>query len=268
LIFGIAGITFSLIKEERRKEIRGTDTYIRYFPKYFPPAIASYLLDLSIEITTDYTATVAYLMAKKYITIENDELIILNDSIENLSKHEKYTFDCLTQKHVFDSYEFKKLIIEDIKNMGLIEKGNRKIHFLRNMGFALGSCVICVFMGNAFRGNWLEHVFGYLGVFSFLAILGVVAYSLFLLKKYEIENYERTQKGEEEAAKWSGMKKYLSDYTLIAERELNEIVIFEEYIPYAIALNEATTIEKYIENNDAYRKLIYGSVYNFTQNNY
>ena len=40
-------------------------------------------------------------------------------------------------------------------------------------------------------------------------------------------------------------------------------VLFDDYIPYAISLNEAKNIEKYIENNEAYRKLIYGKNYNF-----
>jgi hypothetical protein len=45
----------------------------------------------------------------------------------------------------------------------------------------------------------------------------------------------------------------------MSERELRDIALYEDYIPYAISLNEAKTIEKYIENNEAYRELIYGN---------
>lgn len=67
----------------------------------------------------------------------------------------------------------------------------------------------------------------------------------------------RTSKGNKEAVIWRKFKNYIHDYTLISEKNIEHIKILEEYIPYAIALEEAKSIEKFISKNEKYRKLIY-----------
>ena len=47
-----------------------------------------------------------------------------------------------------------------------------------------------------------------------------------------------------------------------------DTILFDDYIPYAISLNEAKNIEKYIENNEAYRKLLFGKTYTFLKQNF
>ena len=68
---------------------------------------------------------------------------------------------------------------------------------------------------------------------------------------------ERTSKGEKEATLWKGFKNYIHDYTLISDKDIKHMEILHEYIPYAIALEEADCIEKFIAQNEKYRKLIY-----------
>lgn len=68
---------------------------------------------------------------------------------------------------------------------------------------------------------------------------------------------QRTKKGENEAQLWRGFKNYIHDYTLISEKDIEHMVILNEYIPYAIALDEAKNIEKFIAEDENYRNLIY-----------
>ena len=68
---------------------------------------------------------------------------------------------------------------------------------------------------------------------------------------------ERTSKGEKEATLWKGFKNYIHDYTLISDKDIKHMGILDEYIPYAIALDEANSIEKFIAQNENYRNLIY-----------
>ena len=70
-------------------------------------------------------------------------------------------------------------------------------------------------------------------------------------------NIKRTSKGKNEAILWKGFKNYIHDYTLISEKEIEHMAILNEYIPYAIALDEAKNIEKFIAEDENYRKLIY-----------
>lgn len=71
------------------------------------------------------------------------------------------------------------------------------------------------------------------------------------------EKIERTSKGEKEATLWKGFKNYIHDYTLISDKDIKHMEILHEYIPYAIALDEANSIEKFIAQNENYRNLIY-----------
>ena len=69
--------------------------------------------------------------------------------------------------------------------------------------------------------------------------------------------YVRTKKGKELAMTLNGIKNYMKEYTLINEKNLDYMRILEEYIPYALVLNEANAIEEFIKSNEEYRDLIY-----------
>lgn len=252
-------IVSKLIENQRKKDMLLTDKYIRELPKNFPPAISSFLLDLSLETTTDYTATIAYLISKKYLELKNDTFIVKNNNVKNLSSHEQYVFSCLTGKNAYNQEEFIKLVINDAENMELIQKGRRKIHFFRN--FCISILIYFIFsIISEFISNELKSIFTILTTISSISIFSVIVYSIYLLLKYDKENYYRTKLGNEEALKWSGLKKFFHEFTLIKDKTLNDLILLDDYIPYAISLNEAKSIEKYIEKNDIYRNIIYKNI--------
>ena len=242
-----------------------TDIYTRELPKYFPPAIASLLLDLSIETTTDYTATIAYLISKKYIKLSenNKKIEVISKNPTFQSQHEDYVFQCITNQKKFDPNEFRKLIIYDAKEMGFVSDGKRKIHFFRNFVLAIFVTFLFSLLVEHTKIVLLRNFLNVCYIISGFSIFAIVGYSIYLLGKYEHENIYRTKNGNIEAKKWTGLKKYLKNYTLIANRNLSDIILFEDYIPYAISLNEAKSIEKFIENNSTYRTLIYGKINSF-----
>lgn len=256
----VAGL---MLKARRKSDMIKNDNYERNLPEYFPPAIASFLLDLSLE-TTDYTATIAYLIAKKYITIESDDKVtLINDSILNLTKHERYALQAVLGNNKFNNEDFKRYIIEDAEKMGYIKKEVRKTHFLRNFSIDILICMSCMMISDALKPGLLDTILEIIGLLTGFGVFFIIGYSIYLLTKFEKESYVRTKSGTEEARKWTGIKNYIKDYTLLSDKEITDTVLFEEYIAYAISLNEAKTIEKYVMENQKYRKLIYGNVYNF-----
>ncbi len=261
IVYTILGIIYLFTIIRRKSDMIKENDYTRELPKYFPPAIVSLILDLNIENTTDYTATIAYLISKKYIRLSEDggSVKVISDSPSFNSDHEDYVFKCITKKRNFNQYEFKRLVIEDAKKMNLIIEGKRKIHFFRNFFLAIGISFLISILYNIIQVYILKAIIGILYLISAISVFAVIGYSFYLLSKYNNEGVHRTIKGTIEARKWTGIKNYLRDYTLISDRNLKDIVIFEDYIPYAIALNEAKTIEKFIQNNEQYRKLIYGN---------
>ena len=49
------------------------------------------------------------------------------------------------------------------------------------------------------------------------------------------------KEGKEELKKWIKLKNFMENYTLLKNRNVEEIVIYERYIPYAIALGVNVT---------------------------
>lgn len=262
LIYGGIAAVYFLSKLRRKRETIANEEYVRELPDYFPPAIASFLLDLSLE-TTDYTATVAYLMSKGYIELEGEEIILRKDSILNLSQHERYALQAVLKNVKFNYEDFNKYIIADAEKMGYIKKGSRSTHFVRNFSLDLVTCATCMMTSENMDDGILKTILESIGFVTGIGMFVIIAYSIFLLSKYSNESYHRTELGEIEAKKWTGVKNYLKDYTMISQRELKDTALFDDYIPYAISLNEAKNIEKYIENNEGYRKLLFGKNYSF-----
>ena len=192
-IFKLQNFVKSKINISRNKD------YVRNIEIKYSPAIISLILDLNISYYKDYTATILYLCYRKYLEVftENDEIKfkIIEEDIKDLNPHEQYIYRCI-KGSAFDENKFKKLIIEDARNLYLISNTNGKI--------------------------------------------------------------QRTSKGEKEATLWKGFKNYIHDYTLISDKDIKHMEILDEYIPYALALEEANCIEKFIAQNEKYRNLIYG----------
>lgn len=245
----------------KRNTVNTKDFY-RELPNTYSPAIASAVLDLNTEITTDYPATISYLCTKKYIEMheENDNIYfsIINDNTYGLNEHEQYVFDCLFKGKTFTNDVFKSKVKKDAIKLGLIEEGRRKVHFFRNFFISIFVCfLLSAISGTVPENTFIYNLLNFIFLLSGLSIFAVIFGSIFLSAKYQNENYHRTSKGNKDAKKWSAFKHFLHEYTLISEKELNYTEILEEYIPYAICLGEGKAIEKFVANNKIYRDLLY-----------
>lgn len=77
------------------------------------------------------------------------------------------------------------------------------------------------------------------------SILGVVsiAKKIGILRKINVF----TQKGINEIEEWKGLKKYMEDFSLLNEREVPDIVIWEKFLVYATALGIAEKVIKQLK---------------------
>lgn len=90
----------------------------------------------------------------------------------------------------------------------------------------------------------------FLGIFSILAMQVVVipsivagVYCCKLASRYNT----LTQKGVNEKAKWQGLKKYMEDFSLLKEREVPELVLWEKYLVFATAFGIADKVLKQLK---------------------
>lgn len=83
-------------------------------------------------------------------------------------------------------------------------------------------------------------------------------YSLKITSKISV----LTQKGINEQEEWKGLKKYMEDFSLLNEREIPEIVIWEKFLVYATTFGIADKVLKQI-------KIVYPNEYqNINASNY
>ena len=95
----------------------------------------------------------------------------------------------------------------------------------------------------------------FLSGFSLIILLGFimgVTFTSFALAIYlahfrkKINIY--TETGTEERAKWRGLKKFMEDFSLIDEREIPELVLWEQYLVYATGFGIAKRVLKQLKS--------------------
>ena len=85
-----------------------------------------------------------------------------------------------------------------------------------------------------------------------LAILGIVFFQAWLLIAlvivsiigfiYASTRKRLSQKGENEYVLWKAFEHFLNEFTLMDEKDLPELVMWEQYLVYAAALGVADTV--------------------------
>lgn len=159
-----------------------------------------------------------------------------------------YVLNTIINKSKFDENEFKQEIINEAQEKLLItdqlHSKKTKWTFIAIICFILA--IIC----------YMINIYLYVIYLSIVPI-SLGAYHAMQTEYAKNTEYVRTKKGEEVAVILEGLKNYIKEYTLIKDKEIDYIQILEDYIPYAISLNEANTIEAFIKYNEEYRDLIY-----------
>lgn len=226
--------------------------YIRDLPKHCSPAIASMVYDLKIDVYKDYTATLLYLYTKKYIDIEKVEdkyKIILgkNNEYSNLGECEKYVLDVIKSTKEFDASNFEQIIVNEVQEKNLLtDKKYSKIPSI-----ILLSIIALILFFITYEINLILFL-----IYTTVLFIAVAGYGLININERKIK-YKRTKEGKNIALILKALKRYIREYTLIKDKEIDYIQILENYIPYSLALGEADTVEEFIKNNEEYRDLIY-----------
>ena len=77
---------------------------------------------------------------------------------------------------------------------------------------------------------------------AILPLIIVILYSLNLKAKIQNKIAVITQKGYDEKIQWEALKRYLEDYSLLDEKEIPQLAIWEKYLVYATAFGIANKV--------------------------
>ena len=212
----------------------------------YPPSIVGYLFHQKLRYK-DLIADIMELYVQKIITISkiNEQgktkinLFLQEKDYRNIvtSHSQLYIIHTLINNKQNESFDFimwKQYVLEDYK---IIKFDKRK----KDDRFKIIFCIaVCITILSGVIGWIVGGESGYmiLGLISGL-LLGTSTGTIVadIMKDSENTNEFLSSYGESELKKWMKFKKFIQEYTLLKERSIEEIAIYESYIPYAIALD-------------------------------
>ncbi len=233
------------------KEDKDKFIYYRDILKDFSIGELSYLYNGKKNIQLSVIAELEYLKNKKYITIEN-KTINKSPNI-NYSESQKYI---LNHYKFLKDKQFKKYYNKYLES-SLKEKGCIKHQFLNIDHQTIIYYIIFFFIfftfwryaASFFNGNKNLQIFQAI-LFLIFWLQNTIIFSILKIDASVI----KTEKGKEIYLKLNGLKNYLEDFGNFDNKQIKEIVLWEEYILYAIILDASKSLTE--ESKKEYQNLL------------
>ena len=252
--------------------------YFRDFPDEFAtPAEAAYLyyFDKSSLFTNNLSkvvsATLLSLALKKVISFVQDEkdkvYIVINREMDvTLEDDEKSIYDLLIK--IQESLKKKnknedaevKISMKDIEkyaknhNTTFLSKVECLEKLAKNSEIKKGNYSTDLIAKSQKYQNlsvayYCIAIFGILfTVFLLPLILGILSLICGVLCSKLSKRFRTlTQKGENEKEQWKGLKRYMEDFSLLNEREVPELIMWEKFLVYATAFGIADKVLKQLK---------------------
>ena len=275
ILINFAGIIFIIVKIfQYRKILKSCTTLVPSNPqKYFrdiptkdsTPAQAAFLYyfnssGLNNNIPKVMSATLLDLCMKKYISFDispenkKDITIILNNC-ENvqLPIDEKIIYDLLID--AAKSKQASSIKLKDFKkyyqsHSSIFTDKCEKINTeTENIEIALGNYNkdLADMQKKWSNKSALFVAFAILGIIPlfacFIPLIILAIYAGKISKKYRT----LTQKGVDERELWVGLKNYMEDFSLLKEKEVPDLILWEKYLVYATTFGIAEKVLKQLK---------------------
>ena len=164
--------------------------------------------------------------------------------------------------------ELKKNKLYDEK--GAEEKRKFSLKVTMNMSLVL----IEIFIGISLITTLSYFVNEKILMVGVISVIALTILKTIALMKYNKKITVYTQSGTDEKQMWIGLKKYMEDFSMLNEREIPEIAIWEHFLVYATAFGIADKVIKQLKA--VYKQLgrsfefdeSYGYMYFMTNNNF
>ena len=164
--------------------------------------------------------------------------------------------------------ELKKNKLYDEK--GAEEKRKFSLKVIMNMSLVL----IEIFIGISLITTLSYFVNEKILMVGVISVIALTILKTIALMKYNKKITVYTQSGTDEKQMWIGLKKYMEDFSMLNEREIPEIAIWEHFLVYATAFGIADKVIKQLKA--VYKQLgrsfefdeSYGYMYFMTNNNF
>ena len=291
------GVTILLITKahkylQMRKELdvieypKNELEYFRDIPneKDATPARADYIYtfnrdDGNVNLSVVFPATILDLSIKGYIELkplEKDEIeiIVKKDRSIDLPSDEQVIFDLITKccthykKDSITTKEFSKYTKKEYEmvhaDMSLIDKYAEQFHESQKNVDADRKKLYQMWnskFSGYILGFWVFVMLFYLAFLFIPIVVMVLVCSIICVRNRNIIKTCLTEKGYEEQNEWKALKKYLEDYSLLKERSVPDIILWEKYLVYATVFGISEKVLKQL-------KVDYPQFFDGTYDNY
>lgn len=222
-------------KDDKEKFI-----YYREILKNYSIGELGYLFNGKRKTDLLIIAELEFLKLKNYISIDKDKIDIIGS--DNLYKSEKYILE--HYKFINDK-QFKinylKSIESSLKDKGCITKYKFKLDLK-----IITSFIILIF---SFFIGWFLALNNDTNTFFFTTEM-IIFFMIWIVCLVSILTFNKetaiikTTIGKDIFLKLNGLKKYINDFGNFDGKTLKEIVLWEDYILYAIILDESRILSK------------------------
>lgn len=260
------GIKIAIIKHDREKFENidfnnNADYYRDILPKY-SAAVLSYIDDFEIN-KEDIVATILTLELKGILKIEDEKIILLDEKTEELEDNEKYILNKIKENTLknINLSEYSKIVKKDAFKLGLVqnkkdkdEKQKAKQKKTRTIIITVLILYLIMVFLNGFIFKKDSIIFSMELVMSLILILiGCLPYFVMIFYcSYDVlkkaDPYVRNDEGRTIKLKLDGLKKYLTDFSKINEKSQEELILWENYLIYAVIFRVNTKVVNEVWN--------------------
>lgn len=219
-----------------------------------------YVDNLYINENLIGVCTILKLKLEKYVDIDDNGIKIINNDFSNLKKSEIYILNLIDNGKIYTvDYKLKDIIIEEAKDNGLIKTVDNNKKMYRNKKILLLLVGLCLtILTTIFFIKFISDFFSkFVLIFLFNFLLWIfIAYYLRSYKYYSNNSYKRTKEGEELNKKLEGLKAFLKDFGNLDEKNISNLVLWEEYLIFACLFGINTFIYKKISKFVQFKNII------------
>lgn len=226
----------------------------------------SYIDNFEIDLKKEIVSTLLTLELKNKIKITDTKIEIINKDDSDLKLTEKDIFNSIENGKVMvkNQKEYLSLLqkhaLEEANKSGLLKETEemKKTSKLFNVFLLLAIFIIVTplilvkcFWG--FLNDETPRILAYIYAtfFSIVvplhAVITAIGIDIFInYRKMMLNLYERTKLGNELNEKIEGLKLYIKDYSLLNEKQKEELILWDEYLIYSVQFKQNKEIQKKI----------------------
>lgn len=248
----------------------------------------------SKNISNILSATILQLAMKKYIVFSEDKtgkrpdvrisILDYSNNIEQmppLKKDEQIVYNLLIKVADSTKNNIRTFTMKEMEKYAkshsstFTNKINSIEDYVKSEQVKLGNYNKAVDKKIATQTNYItvEIIFGIFGLFvlpipAILLLCNIIPHIIMYSKLNSL-----TKKGIEEAEKWKALKKYMEDFSLLNEKEVPDLILWEKYLVFATAFGIADKVLKQLkvkypelQEREGYNYIYMGLLYRSTLN--